>query len=134
MSVLGVLVFEMSTGQVSRADDPAGGYFSNTAVECPGIPFAESTVITCNEMAYEKADRELNEVYQQLMIKADAMEKKYLQEMQLGWIKFKKAQCGLRSYYYRNARFSDKWKTHCEAVMTIRRVQELKALGTGISW
>ena len=133
MSVLGVLVFEMSTGQVSRADDPAGGYF-NTAVECPGIPFPEVNIITCNEMAYKKADRELNEVYQQLMIKADAMEKKYLQEMQLGWIKLKKAQCGLRAYYYRNAHLSDRWKTHCEALMTIRRVQELKALGTGISW
>jgi uncharacterized protein YecT (DUF1311 family) len=85
-------------------------------------------------MAYEKADRELNAVYQQLLKKADATEKKYLQEMQLAWIKLKEAQCGLRQYYYRDARFSDKWKTHCEAVMTIRRGQELKALGTGISW
>jgi uncharacterized protein YecT (DUF1311 family) len=72
-------------------------------------------------------------VYQQLLKKADATEKKYLQEMQLAWIKLKEAQCGLRQYYYLDARFSDKWKTHCEAVMTIRRVQELKALGTGIS-
>jgi uncharacterized protein YecT (DUF1311 family) len=134
VALLGALAVEMSTAQVSRADDPAGGYFDGTEVECPGIPSAESTVIQCNRIAFEKADRELNEVYQQLLKKADATEKKYLQEMQLAWIKLKEAQCGLRQYYYRDARFSDKWKTHCEAVMTIRRVQELKALGTGISW
>lgn len=86
MPVLGILVLEMSTGQVSRADDPTDGYLSNTAVECPGISSAESNVIFCNNTAYEKADRELNEVYQQLIMKADATEKKYLQEMQLGWM------------------------------------------------
>ena len=134
MPVLGILVLEMSTGRVSRADDPTDGYFDNTAVECPDIPRPEFNIITCNQTAHEKADRELNELYQELITKADATEKKYLQEMQLAWIKLKEAQCGLTKYYYRDAHFSDKWTTKCEAVMTIRRVQELKALGTGINW
>ena len=79
-------------------------------------------------------DRELNALYNQLIQKADQREKDYLRNMQLAWLKLKESQCGLVTYYYREARFSDKWQTRCEAVMTIRRVQELRLLGTGISW
>ena len=118
----------------AAADDPTDGYFDNTNIECPGVPFAEATVVQCNRMAFQKADKELNAVYQQLLKQADASEKKYLTEMQLAWIKLKESQCDLTQYYYRKASVSEKWKTRCEAIMTIRRVEELKALGTGISW
>ncbi len=124
----------MAIAPIAQADDPTGGYFDGTEIQCPGIPRGESNVTQCNEVAFQKADIELNAVYQQLMKQADAKEQEYLQEMQSAWIKLKESQCGLTQYYYRDARFSDKWESSCEAVMTIRRVQELKALGTGISW
>lgn len=130
----GLLVLGMATAQQVRADDPTGGYFDGTEIRCPGIPQAEATVTQCYRMAYQKADNELNAVYNQLMQKADSRQKDYLTDMQLAWIKLRDTQCSLAAYYYRNARFSDKWKSQCEAVMTIRRVQELRLLGTGISW
>jgi uncharacterized protein YecT (DUF1311 family) len=124
----------MATAQQVRADDPTGRYLDGTEIQCPGIPQAEATVTQCNRMAYQKADSELNAVYNQLMQKADAHEKEYLRDMQLAWIKLKDTQCGLIAYYYRDARSTDKWQSRCEATMTIRRVQELRSLGTGISW
>lgn len=122
---------------IALADDPTGGYFDGTEIQCPGVPdggYSTASSLSCSNEAFQKADRELNEVYQQLMNKADTQEKNYLQEMQLAWIQLKKSQCGLTQYYYRQARLNERWKSACEAVMTIRRVQELKALGRGISW
>jgi uncharacterized protein YecT (DUF1311 family) len=115
-------------------DDPTNGYFDGVELTCPGVANAEATVIQCNTLAYEEADAELNAVYKQLISEADEQEQGYLKAMQRAWIKLKEAQCGLVKYYHSGGRFSDKWKTRCEAVMTIRRVEALKALGRGISW
>jgi uncharacterized protein YecT (DUF1311 family) len=133
-SVLGILILSLVVASPSRADDPTGGYFDGTEIKCPGIPFSESTVVQCNTIGFQNADRELNELYQKLMKTADPKEKEYLKTMQQAWIKLKESQCGLVNYYYRDARFSEKWKTRCEAIMTIRRVEELRKLSTGISW
>jgi len=134
--VTSILVgFSIAISPVAKADDPTGGYFEGTEIRCLGVPGGgEASVVSCNRNALQIADRELNTVYQQLLEQADAQEKKYLQEMQLAWIQLKNSQCNLTQYYYRKAQVSEKWKSRCEAVMTIRRVQELKALGTGLSW
>ncbi|MEA5509506.1 lysozyme inhibitor LprI family protein [Crocosphaera sp. UHCC 0190] len=133
-SVLSISILSVTVASPSHADDPTGSYFDGTEIKCPGIPFAESTVVQCNTIAFQNADRELNQLYQKLMKTADTKEKEYLQTMQQAWIKLKESQCGLVNYYYRDARFSEKWKTRCEAIMTIRRVEELKQLSTGIDW
>ncbi len=128
-----LLVLGMTTAQQVRADDPTGGYLNDIEIKCPGIPQAEATVTQCNRIAYQKADSELNTVYNQLIQKADSRQKEYLRDMQLAWLKLKETQCGFIAYYYRDVSF-EKWQSRCEAQMTIRRVQELRALGTGISW
>jgi uncharacterized protein YecT (DUF1311 family) len=119
---------------VARADDPSGGYFSGTPVECPGLPSAEAAVVTCNSQALARADRELNALYRDLIARADPAERQALQDAQLGWIRMRDGQCALVKAYHRTAPFPEKWTSRCQAVMTIRRVQELKALGTGIGW
>jgi len=116
------------------ADSPTGDYFSGTEINCPGIEFAESNVIACNKMAYETADKELNLLYGKLMKAADENEKTLLKNMQRAWLKFKDAQCSLVESYYADSPQSEKWTTQCAAIMTIRRVNELKELGTGIDW
>lgn len=118
----------------ARADDPSGGYFSGTPVACPGVPSAEATVVTCNRQALARADRELNSVFRDLITRADPAERQALQDAQLGWIRMRDGQCALVKAYYRTAPFPEKWTSRCQAVMTIRRVEELKALGTGIAW
>lgn len=116
----------------AHADDPAGGYFDET-FQCPGVPQAESATVMCNEQALKKADRELNEVYAELIALSDENERKAFQDMQRAWIGLKQAQCSLEQHYYREVSYT-KWVSYCEAAMTIRRVRELKALGTGIKW
>jgi uncharacterized protein YecT (DUF1311 family) len=118
----------------ARADDPSGGYFSGTPMECPGLPSVEAAVVACNKQALARADRELNDVYRDLIARADPAERQALQNAQLGWIRMRDGQCALVKAYYRTAPFPEKWTSRCEAVMTIRRVQELMALGTGIGW
>lgn len=132
-----LLGVNVAISPVALADDPTGGYFDGIEVQCPGTPggsHVTSTESQCYQEAFQKSDRELNEIYQQLMNKADSQEKEYLRDMQLAWINLKESQCSLTRYYYRHARLNDRFKFFCEAAMTIRRVQELKALGTGISW
>ncbi|MGB5135182.1 MAG: lysozyme inhibitor LprI family protein [Prochlorococcaceae cyanobacterium] len=119
---------------VARADDPTGGYFSGTQLECPGIPAAEAALVACHRMALQNADRELNSLYRNLMAQADPQERRALEDAQLAWIHLRDAQCALVEAYYRDAPVPDKWTSRCQAVQTIRRVQELRALGTGIGW
>lgn len=118
----------------SSADSPVGSFLSGTEINCPGVIFAESTVITCNEIAYKNADLELNAVYKKLVSSADENEKIILRDIQRAWIALKNAQCDLVEHYYSTARHTMKWTTKCNAVMTIRRVEELKQLGSGIDW
>lgn len=117
----------------AEANDPTGGYFNGTEIECPGIERSEATVISCNKAAYQKADKELNAVYSELVSAADKKEKTMLRDMQRAWVALKNTQCALAGYYHRTVT-AEKWTSECEAIMTIRRVQELKALGTGIKW
>lgn len=119
---------------VARADDPSGGYFAGTPVECPGVPSVEAAVVTCNRQALARAERELHSVMRDLLTLADPAERQALQEAQRAWIRLRDAQCTLVKAYYSQAPFPEKWTSRCEAVMTIRRVQEVKALGTGIGW
>jgi uncharacterized protein YecT (DUF1311 family) len=121
-------------GAGAHADDPAGGYFEED-VQCPDVPKprAETTAVLCDEQALNKADRELNEVYADLIALADEDERKTLHDVQRAWIGLKQAQCNLEQRYYREVSFQ-KWVSYCEAAMTIRRVRELKAIGTGIKW
>jgi uncharacterized protein YecT (DUF1311 family) len=126
------LAATMLASSGAHADDPAGGYFDET-FQCPGVPQAESATVMCNEQALKKADRELNEVYADLIALSDENERTDLQDMQRAWIGLKQAQCRLEQHYFREVSFA-KWVSYCEAAMTIRRVRELKALGTGIKW
>jgi uncharacterized protein YecT (DUF1311 family) len=122
----------LSFSFAARADDPTGGFLSSTELPCERTSSAEVGLRACYQEAYEQADHDLNALYQRLMGQADARERELLREMQRAWIPLKDAQCGLVEHYYREARFAESWKTRCEAVMTRRRVEELRALGTGI--
>ena len=127
----------LAIASTALADDPSGGYFDGIEIQCPNTQGGSGTTASesaCYQEALQNAEYELNEVYQGLMQQADEQEKDYLQKMQSAWITLKESQCSLIHYYYRDARLNDRFKLHCQAAMTIRRVQELKQLGTGISW
>ncbi len=116
------------------ADDPTGGYFEGYESDCSEIKqHAESNVVNCNMITLKKANEALDNVYNDLIKQADKDQKTYLEDMQAAWASMKEAQCNLVKTYYVGVTY-DKWASHCQAVMTIRRVKELEQLGTGIMW
>ena len=119
---------------IAFADDPTGGYFEGYQADCTEIrEHAESNVVNCNMITLKKATEALDNVYNDLIKHADKEQKKYLEDMQLAWESMKEAQCNLVKTYYVGVSY-EKWTSHCQAVMTIRRVKELEQLGTGIMW
>ncbi len=116
------------------ADDPTGGYFEGYQSDCAEIKeHAESNVVNCNMITLKKANESLDNVYNDLIKQADKDQKTYLEDMQAAWESMKEAQCNLVKTYYVGVTY-EKWTSHCQAVMTIRRVKELEQLGTGIMW
>ena len=117
---------------IAFADDPTGGYFEGYQTDCTEIrEHAKSNVINCNMITLKKATEALDNVYNDLIKHADKAQKKYLEDMQQAWESMKEAQCNLVKTYYVGVAY-EKWTSHCQAVMTIRRVKELEQLGTGM--
>jgi uncharacterized protein YecT (DUF1311 family) len=119
-----IFAIALLAAPAANADDPTGTYFDGDPIECPGAT-SEVQYNRCVSAALQKADLDLNALYKRLMAAADANEKRYLQDMQLAWIKLKDAQCNLVLAYHEGAANRGPWKTRCEATMTMRRVREL---------
>jgi uncharacterized protein YecT (DUF1311 family) len=115
------------------ADEPAGTFLKGTPIACPGAT-SEVAWSKCHRDALTHADRELNALYQQLTSIANENQQSHLRKMQRGWIMLRDAQCAFVVDYHDGAANPGKFGTHCKAVMTIRRVQELEQLGTGLLW
>ena len=64
---------------------------------CPGAR-TQQDLNQCASQAFQKADAELNKLYQQLMKDAGAAEKVKLRAAQLAWIKFRDAHCEYEAF------------------------------------
>lgn len=53
--------------------------------------------IHCNNLVYQKADKELNSIYKQLRAKLNTTEKNTLRRAQVRWIKARDAECTMNS-------------------------------------
>lgn len=53
--------------------------------------------IHCNNLVYQKADKELNNTYKQLRTKLNTTQKKTLRTAQIRWIKARDAECTMNS-------------------------------------
>ena len=64
---------------------------------CPGAR-TQQEMSLCASQAFQKADAELNKLYQRLLRDAGAAEKAKLRAAQLAWIKFRDAHCEYEAF------------------------------------
>ena len=64
---------------------------------CPGAR-TQQDLNLCASQAFQRADAELNKLYQQLMKDAGAGERAKLRAAQLAWIKFRDAHCEYEAF------------------------------------
>jgi len=79
--------------------------------------------------AYEKAEKELNKVYNQLKNKLGAKDQTALVTSQKDWIKFRDSNCTFKAYPEGSGGvISNKMYADCRMQITLTRTQELKSL------
>ncbi len=82
--------------------------------------------------AYEKADKELNKVYNQLKKKLNPKDQTNLVTCQKDWIKFRDSNCKFKSYSDNEGGvIANKMYIDCRMQITIERTKELKELLEG---
>jgi len=81
----------------------------------------------CAGKQYQKADAELNNVYQQLMSKlGDEGHKAALRAAQQAWIKYRDGNCEFEAYLNRGGTIYPVVYTGCLRAMTTARTKELR--------
>jgi uncharacterized protein YecT (DUF1311 family) len=82
--------------------------------------------------AYDKADKELNKVYNQLKNKLGAKDQTALVAAQKDWIKFRDSNCKFKCYSEGDGGvIANKMYADCRMQLTISRTKELKSLMNG---
>ena len=81
----------------------------------------------CAGQNYEKADRKLNQVYQQLKPKLDKSQQKKLVDAQLAWIQFRDKTCAFSGAFAEGGTLEPVLKMNCLADVTEQRVKDLEA-------
>lgn len=80
----------------------------------------------CARVAYEQADRRLNQVYQQLVSKLNSDERQELTNAQLAWIQFRDKNCSFEVYPSRSGTGYLGYLNSCLERMTKERTTELQ--------
>jgi len=82
--------------------------------------------------AYDKADKELNKVYNQLKNKLGTKDQTALVAAQKDWIKFRDSNCKFKCYSEGDGGvIANKMYADCRMQLTITRAKELKSLMNG---
>lgn len=82
--------------------------------------------------AYDKADKELNKVYNQLKKKLGTKDQAALVVSQKDWLKFRDSNCKFKSYPEgEGGVIANKMYADCRTQLTISRTKELKGLMNG---
>lgn len=80
----------------------------------------------CARRTYEQADRQLNQVYQQLRSKLNSAERKQLTDAELGWIQFRDKNCSFEVYPSRGGTGYGGFLSSCLERMTRERTTDLE--------
>jgi len=80
----------------------------------------------CARRAYEQADRQLNQVYQQLRSKLSSAERKQLTDAELAWIQFRDKNCSFEVYPSRGGTGYGGFLSSCLERMTRERTADLE--------
>ncbi|WP_341736552.1 lysozyme inhibitor LprI family protein [Microcoleus sp. CAWBG640] len=89
-------------------------------------PQGDVEVRACIRLRYELADKQLNDVYKQLIAKLNGEEKALLAEAQLGWIKVRDNSCEFEVYRNRGGTGYRGFLNECLERSTKQRTAELE--------
>ncbi|MEZ2277711.1 MAG: lysozyme inhibitor LprI family protein [Microcoleus sp.] len=89
-------------------------------------PQGDVEVRACIRLRYELADKQLNDVYKQLIAKLNGEEKALLAEAQLGWIKQRDNTCEFEVYQNRGGTGYQGFLNECLERSTKQRTAELE--------
>ena len=89
-------------------------------------PQTQSQMNICASIAYQNADRKLNQVYRQLLPKLSAARKQKLIAAQQAWIKFRDSSCEFERSAFEGGSIAPMIYGFCLADVTEQRTKDLQ--------
>jgi uncharacterized protein YecT (DUF1311 family) len=125
LSIASLLAVAMATPSIAS---PASGTTNLQLAQNPNCnnPQTQSEMNICASIAYQNADRKLNQVYRQLLPKLSAARKQKLITAQQAWIKFRDSSCEFERSAYEGGSIAPMIYGNCLANVTEQRTKDLR--------
>ncbi|MCZ8045972.1 MAG: lysozyme inhibitor LprI family protein [Microcystis aeruginosa K13-05] len=125
LSIASLLAVAMATPSIAS---PASGTTNLQLAQNPNCnnPQTQSQMNICASIAYQNADRKLNQVYRQLLPKLSAARKQKLITAQQAWIKFRDSSCEFERSAYEGGSIAPMIYGNCLAAVTEQRTKDLR--------
>lgn len=89
-------------------------------------PQTQTAINECAKLSYQRADKKLNQAYQQLLPTLETSRKQKLIAAQLAWIKFRDTNCEFEGSKYEGGSIASSIYSGCLENTTKLRTQELQ--------
>jgi uncharacterized protein YecT (DUF1311 family) len=124
-SIASLFAVGMATPSIAS---PASGTTNLQLAQNPNCnnPQTQSQMNICASIAYQNADRKLNQVYRQLLPKLSAARKQKLITAQQAWIKFRDSSCEFERSAYEGGSIAPMIYGFCLANVTEQRTKDLQ--------
>jgi uncharacterized protein YecT (DUF1311 family) len=124
-SIASLFAVGMATPSIAS---PASGTTNLQLAQNPNCnnPQTQSQMNICASIAYQNADRKLNQVYRQLLPKLSASRKQKLISAQQAWIKFRDSSCEFERSAYEGGSMAPMIYGFCLAAVTEQRTKDLR--------
>ncbi|MCZ8190393.1 MAG: lysozyme inhibitor LprI family protein [Microcystis sp. LE19-338.1B] len=125
LSIASLFAVGMATPSIAS---PTSGATELQLAQRPNCnnPQTQSQMNICAGIAYQNADRKLNQVYRQLLPKLSAARKQKLITAQQAWIKFRDSSCEFERSAYGGGSMAPMIYGFCLANVTEQRTKDLQ--------
>jgi uncharacterized protein YecT (DUF1311 family) len=125
LSIASLLAVGMATRGIASPTSAATNLQLAQRPNCNN-PQTQSEMNICASIAYQNADRKLNQVYRQLLPKLSASRKQKLISAQQAWIKFRDSSCEFETSAYEGGSMAPMIYGFCLADVTEQRTKDLQ--------
>ena len=125
LSIASLLAVGMATPSIAGPTSAATNLQLAQRPNCNN-PQTQSEMNICASIAYQNADRKLNQVYRQLLPKLSAARKQKLISAQQAWIKFRDSSCEFETSAYEGGSIAPMIYGFCLANVTEQRTKDLQ--------
>ena len=125
LSIASLLAVGMATPSIAGPTSAATNLQLAQRPNCNN-PQTQSEMNICASIAYQNADRKLNQVYRQLLPKLSAARKQKLITAQQAWIKFRDSSCEFERSAYEGGSLAPMIYGFCLANVTEQRTKDLQ--------